>query len=534
MASPRQTRFGVNADGEAHQRPLDWNIARRLWGYTRSYKWLRNTLILVVVVRAIQLTTVPWMAAHILGVLALLDTPGGPTREELWSSTVWWTAALLVLMIVTQLTHVLRQRLGLYLGEAIIHDMRNDLFAHLQRMSMAFYDRTRLGSIISRMTSDLEYVRFGVQDVVFVTMVQAGQMLTAALIMLWYDPALFLVVLALAPFLGWLLQYFRVRIGAAWREVQESMSRVTSNIAESVNGIRVTQGFVRQDRNAERFNELIEAHGQKNIEASSLQGTFLPLLEFNNQFAIAAMLVLGGYQVIYQGFFASHSAELQYESLFVFFSLVPLFFGPVSTIGRMYNQALTAMAGAERVFKLIDTDPESLDARDATPLRPIAGHVAFNNVGFAYVQDRPVLHDINFDVAPGQTLALVGHTGSGKSTIIKLLAKFHLPTQGQLNIDGRDIRGIATKSISDQIGIVLQSNFLFTGSVIDNIRVARPKATEAEVAEAARKLDCLDLLESLSDGLRTDVGEAGTNLSLGQRQLVCFCRAMLADPRILI
>ncbi|MEM6756834.1 MAG: ABC transporter ATP-binding protein [Planctomycetota bacterium] len=521
-------------DPEAHRRPLDWDIARRLWSYTRRYKWLRNTLIVIVIVRSLQLTLVPWMAAHILGMLALLGTQGGPTSDELWANHIRWTVALIGLMIVTQVTFMFRQRLSQYLGEAIIHDLRNDLFAHLQRMSMAFYDRTKLGSIISRMTSDLEYVRFGVQDVVFVSTVQLGQMLAAAAIMLWYDAALFVVVLALAPLLGWLLQHFRVRIGTAWREVQESMSRVTSNIAESVNGIRVTQGFVRQDRNAERFNELIEAHGQKNIEAASLQGTFLPLLELNNQFAIAAMLVLGGYQVIYQGFFASHSDAIQYESLFVFFNLVPLFFGPVSTIGRMYNQALTAMAGAERVFKLIDTDPESLDAPDATPLHPIAGHVAFNNVGFAYVQDRPVLHDVNFDVEPGQTLALVGHTGSGKSTIIKLLAKFYVPTQGQLNIDGRDIRGIGTKSISDQVGIVLQSNFLFTGSVLDNIRVARPKATDAEVAEAARKLDCLDLLESLSDGLHTDVGEAGANLSLGQRQLVCFCRAMLADPRILI
>ncbi|MEO0586853.1 MAG: ABC transporter ATP-binding protein [Planctomycetota bacterium] len=524
----------VVVDEDTRQAPLDWGICRRLWGYTGRYRGLRNGLLVIVAIRAVQLTLVPWMAAHILGRLVEFRAEDGPTADELWASTVAWTLGLVALMASTQIVYAVRVRMSQYLGEAIIHDMRNDIFSHLQRMSMAFYDRTKLGSIISRMTSDVEYIRFGVQDVVFVTAVQAGQMLTAAIIMLWYDPALFLVVLALAPFLGWLLQFFRVRIGAAYREVQESMSRVTSNIAESVNGIRVTQGFVRQKVNADRFGTLVESHGQKNIEAASLQGTFLPLLELNNQFAIAAMLVLGGYQVVYQGFFAEETPVLQYESLFVFFNLVPLFFGPVSTIGRMYNQALTAMAGAERVFRLIDTEPEIIDSPDATPLRPIEGHVAFHGVGFAYVQDRPVLHDILFDATPGQTIALVGHTGSGKSTIIKLLSKFYVPTQGQLNIDGRDIRGITTKSISDQVGIVLQSNFLFTGTVADNIRVARKRATDEEVAEAARKLDCLDIFEGLPDGLATEVGEAGANLSLGQRQLVCFCRAMLADPRILI
>ncbi|MEM6333646.1 MAG: ABC transporter ATP-binding protein [Planctomycetota bacterium] len=524
----------VVVDEDTTQAPLDWGICRRLWGYTGRYRALRNTLLVIVVIRSVQLPMILWMASHILGRLVEIKANGGPSVDEMWQSTVAWTAGLVALMVSTIAVYVVRIRLSQYLGEAIIHDLRNDIFSHLQRMSMSFYDRTKLGSIISRMTSDVEYIRFGVQDVVFVSAVQAGQMVTAAIIMLWYDPALFLVVLAIAPFLGWLLQYFRVRIGAAYREVQESMSRVTSNIAESVNGIRVTQGFVRQKVNAERFGTLVEAHGQKNVEAASLQGTFLPLLELNNQFATAAMLLLGGYQVVHQGFFADADPVRQYESLFVFFGLLALFFQPVSTIGRMYNQALTAMAGAERVFRLLDTKPESIDAPDATPLRPINGHVAFNGVGFAYVQDRPVLHDIHFDAQPGQTIALVGHTGSGKSTIIKLLAKFYVPTQGQLNIDGRDIRGITTKSISDQVGIVLQSNFLFTGTVADNIRVARKRATDEEVAEAARKLDCLDIFQGLPDGLATQVGEAGSNLSLGQRQLVCFCRAMLADPRILI
>jgi len=225
---------------------------------------------------------------------------------------------------------------------------------------------------------------------------------------------------------------------------------------------------------------------------------------------------------------------LQYESLFVFFNLVPLFFGPVSTIGRMYNQALTAMAGAERVFRLLDREPEQLDAPGAIDLPPIQGRVEFEDVQFAYNPQKQVLFDFNFTAEPGQTVALVGHTGSGKSTVIKLISKFYGLAGGTLRIDGHDIANVTSSSLIKQLGIVLQSNFLFTGTVMDNIKVGKPDATDQQVYEAARRLNCLDLLQTLPEGLHTMVGEAGGALSLGQRQLVCFTRAMLADPRILI
>ena len=214
--------------------------------------------------------------------------------------------------------------------------------------------------------------------------------------------------------------------------------------------------------------------------------------------------------------------------------MVPNFFGPITMIGRQYNMALTAMAGAERVFALLDSEPEQLDDEDAIDPPPLQGRVEFKNLQFEYLKDTLVLKGINFIAEPGQTVALVGHTGSGKSTITSLIAKFYLPTGGELLIDGLDIRKVRGSSLTLQIGIVLQQNFLFSGTVMDNIRTGRSDASDKDVIDAARRLDCLDLFESMPQGLMTEVGERGGNLSLGQRQLVCFTRAMLADPRILI
>lgn len=508
---------------EAMQRPLDRVLIRKLYELTKPYAAKRNSLLLLTIVRSIQLPMIAW------GVSAILK---GPIIDKDLGRAVWWTGGLFALMAFTMFTFHFRQLYALQLGEAVVHDLRNRIFEHLQRMSMDFYDKTKLGSIISRMVSDAEQIRLGVQDVVFVGCVQGGQMIVAACIMLYSDWMLFLVLAAMAPLLYWITQYFRVRLSEAYREVQASFSRVTANLAESVNGIRVTQGFVRQEVNAGKFKQLIEHHAELNVATGRLQGVFLPLLELNNQFFIAVLLAMGGWQVLRMQMGADQ--EAMFGSLVVFFFMVPQFFGPIAQVGRLYNQALTSMAGAERVFRLLDRDPEKLDDEQAVRLPPITGKVEFNDVQFAYNPQTQVLFDVNFTAEPGQTIALVGHTGSGKSTIIKLISKFYVPTEGELLIDGYDICKVTSNSLITQLGIVLQSNFLFTGTVMDNIKVGKPDATDDQVFAAAKALDCLDLLESLPDGLYTEVGEAGGNLSLGQRQLVCFTRAMLADPRILI
>lgn len=501
---------------EEHLRPLDFSLIRRLWSLTRPHRGRRNVLLTLVIVRSLQIT---FLVALIPAILR------GPVAGHRVGGIIGGAVLLLLFAAFTQAVLFFRMRLGLDLGESIVHDLRNHVFEHLQRLSMDYYNRTKLGRIISRITSDIEAIRIGVQDVFFVSMVMIGQMLTATAYMLYYDRFLFLIVLALAPILYFINLKFRVKLSTATRDVQESFSRITSNLAESVGGIRVTQGYVRQDVNARIFNALITDHSRFNMAVSRTSGTFLPLLDLNNQFFIVAILLMGGWRAM--------RGVTEIEDIIGFILMTGQFFTPIMVLGRLYTQAMQAMAGAERVFRLLDTQPTVVDPPDAIAIPPIRGHIEFRNVWFEYERDRPVLRNLNFIAEPGRTVALVGQTGSGKSSIINLLAKFYLPTQGRITIDGFDMRRIRTDSLHQRIGIVLQQNFIFSGTVMSNIRLGRPEATDDEVVAAAETIGCRDLIEALPRGFHTDVGERGGNLALGQRQLVCFSRAILANPQLL-
>ncbi len=496
-----------------------FRLMRRLFAYTHPHAMKRNQLIALVIIRSVQLPMLAWaLGAVINGPIARGDLHG-TLRAALWFAA---------LAAFTQACFYFRVRLALELGEAVIFDLRNELFAHLQTMTARFYDKVKPGRIISRMTSDVEAIRAGVQDVVFVSVVQAGQMLISGLLMLWYNWALFLVVLAIAPVIWAINRYFRSRLAYTQRQAQESFSRVISTVAESVEGIRVTQGFSRQDVNASMFRELAGDHARFVMGAARTSAVFLPLLELNSQFFIAMLLLMGGYRVL------NPAIADPIGDIVQFFFLAALFFDPVRIIGAQYTTALTAMVGAERVFTLLDQKPDWQDPADAIPLPDISGRVEFRDVSFGYEPNLTVLRNINFTAEPGRTIALVGHTGSGKTSITALIAKAYLPTAGALLIDGRDIRSIRSESLRRRLGIVQQQNFLFEGDVLQNIRFGRPGAGDDEVLEAVRKLDFLDMIEALPDGFRTPVGEGGSGLSVGQRQLICFARALLADPRILI
>jgi len=532
--------YHEQSEDDIEQRPLEWRLIWRLFAYTRPYAGKRNWLFFLVLLRAVQLPVLAWVLGAVIN---------GPITRHDAKGTWWGAIAFLALGAFTQFSFHYRQRLALELGESVIQDVRRDIFAKLMQMPMSFFNRTKLGSIISRMTSDAEAVRIGVADVFFISAVQAGQMVVAGILMLWTDWALFLVVLAMAPGLATLNWRFRRILSKAYRSVQENWSRVTATLAESVNGIRVTQGFVRQDVNAGIFAELMVDQSKVNLGVARASGVFLPMLELNGQIFTAALLLLGGWRVFHSGI------QMPVGNLIQFFFLANIFFGSIQPLGTMYNQALTAMAGAERLFRVFDAEPDwkepatAIDLDAVGPLtsaggvsptpregtRPTSGmRVEFRGVSFGYGTDRPALREVSFTAEPGQTIALVGHTGSGKSSIINLLTKFYLPDTGAVLIDGHDTRDITGDSLHRQMGIVSQQNFLFTGTIMDNVRVGRPSATDEEIVAVARKLDFLDLIGSLPSGFATQVGERGASLSLGQRQLVCFARAMIAEPRILI
>jgi len=519
-------------------KPLDWGLIRRLFGYTRTIAAKRNWLILLTIVRSAQLPALVWVSSLIIGELIARFTRESPAQRDL--SLLWRAiAGYGALAVITDALFHFRQRLALEVGETVVSNLRSDVFASMQRMPMAFFHRTKIGSIISRVTSDVEALRVGIQDSFFISIVQAGQMLFAAGVMAFRDWAMFLVVLGMAPVLWTINRRFRVQLSRYSRASQESFSRVTATLAESVNGIRVTQGFVRQQTNAGLFRSLLADHSRYSVDLARTSGILVPLLELNSQFFIAILLLFGGWRTMH--------GYMHVSDLILFFLMANQFFAPIQNIGIQYNQALIAMAGAERVFRLVDLKPDWQDDPAAAALpdpREVQGptvtatapgvRVEFRGVSFGYDPARLVLHDINFTAGPGQTVALVGHTGSGKSSIINLAAKFYLPTQGEVLIDGREIRTLTGLSLHRQMGMVQQQNFLFSGTVLDNIRLSKPEAGEEEVRTAARQLDCLDLLEALPHGLRTEVGEKGAGLSVGQRQLICFTRALLADPRLVI
>ncbi len=504
-------------EDEHDRRPLEWSLIKRLFTFARPYPKLLRWLIFFVLLRALQLPLLSWILASVIG---------GPITNGDVAGTMWGAVAFLAMAIFTVTSFHFRQRLALQFGEAVVHDLRIAIHTHLHRLTMGYFTRTRLGRIIGRVTGDIESVRSGVQDVLFVSTVQGGTMIVAAILMLWYDWLLFLVVLALGPILWAINRHFRARMSDVSRDAQESFSRVTATLAESVNGIRVTQGFVRQEVNAGLFRSLIIDHAHYNMNVARTSAIFVPLLDLNSQIFISVMLFIGGWQAF--------NGQAGIDDIIMFFFLAGLFFHPIQVIGNQYSQALTAMAGAERVFHLLDTKPDWEDSPEARPINDMTGHITFQNISFGYVADRQVLHDITFTAEAGQTIALVGHTGCGKSTIINLIAKFYLPSSGKILIDGKDIIHISSDSLHHHMGIVTQSNFLFSGTVMENIRLGRPNATDAEVIDAVRKLGILDLIAELTNGFNTAVGEKGSGVSLGQRQLICFARAMLANPRILI
>ena len=347
----------------------------------------------------------------------------------------------------------------------------------------------------------------------------------AAAMLLYTEPRLFLSVAWLGPVLFVANYIYRKRAADGWQVVREGFTRVSTNLAENITGVRVVTAFNRQSPNLGVFNGLQEINTSNNVVLSRVNGIYQPLLNFIGFVGRVIILFFGGY-LIASGRVRNVGAVV---AAFLYWDW---FMNPIIDFGAFSNLLLQAMAGAERIFSLLDTAPDVQDLPGAYPLPRITGRVVFDSVTFGYTPERPILHDINFIAEPGQMVALVGATGSGKSSIISLIARFYQPQRGRITVDGHDLRQVRGETLHRQTGLVLQVNYLFTGTVMENIRYAKPSATDEDVIAAAKAIGSYDAIMDLNAGFQTEVGERGASMSLGQRQLICFTRAFLADPRI--
>ncbi len=417
-------------------------------------------------------------------------------------------------------------RMLIRVGQDIMYTIRVELFSHLQRLSMRFYDTHEVGRIISRMTSDVgvleDFATWAIVQVASDVFVLVG-ILAVMFVMDWQ---LTLVTFTVLPPMAVGTFLWRAKARESYRAVRRAISRINASLAENINGVRVIQALSREDHNLRLFQGINRHNLQVNLHAGLLSAVYFPSVEFMNAVATAMVIWYGGYQAL-QG-------HLSQGALVAFLLYVSRFFQPVRDIAMRYNSLLATMASGERIFQLLDTEPEVQDKPEAFALPPVRGHVQFDHVSFWYEPGKPVLKDVCFEVQPGQTIALVGSTGAGKTSIVKLLGRFYDVSDGAIRVDGYDIRDVTLASLRKQIAIVLQENFLFSGSVMENIRYGRLEATDEEVIEAARLVGAHEFICRLPYGYHTQVQEGGAILSTGQKQLVAFARAVLADPRILI
>jgi ABC-type multidrug transport system fused ATPase/permease subunit len=414
-----------------------------------------------------------------------------------------------------------------WVGQRVLQDLRIQLFAHLQSLSVSFYGRRQAGVIISRLTNDVQALDQLVSDGVVTLFGSSLTLVGTAAILVVLDWQLALLTFLVFPVLGIGSVAFRIVSADAYRATREKVAQITAYLQETLSGVRVVRSFAQEARHERVFEGLNEENREANLKTVKLNAAYFPAVELLSGLVTAAILLYGGLQAI-QG-------DVTVGVLVAFIAALNNFFDPIQQLSQLYTTYQAGMAALDKIFELLDEEPELSDLPDAVELPRLRGELAFEHVSFAYSADgEPALDGIDLHVPAGQTVALVGSTGAGKSTFAKLAARFHDPTEGRILVDGHDLRDVRARSLRAQMGIVPQEAFLFSGTIRDNLAFGRPEATLEEIEASARAVGAHDFIAALEHGYETEIGERGIQLSAGQRQLVAFTRALISDPRILV
>jgi ATP-binding cassette subfamily B protein len=518
MQRPSGLRRSVDGwDDEELGRVFDHSVMRRLFPYLRPYKRQATLAIAGMLLFAATSSTQPFL----IGLAIDKYIPSGDL-----AGVGYIGVALIGLSLLSWFGQYIQQVTTAFMGHNILLTLRTQMFAHIQKLSLSFLDRNEVGRVMSRVQNDVTVLQELLTTGLLTILADFAGLALVVFFLLLLDVQLALVTFTVIPVLVVVMAFWQTRARKAFIRVRQSIAVVNANLQENVSGVRVIQSLSREDENVRRFDRVNSDNLSANVEAGRITAAVMPAVELLVSVATALVIAYGGWRVF--------GGSLSVGALVAFALYVQRFFDPVRDLVLQYTQLQRAMAGGQRIFEVLDTKPEIVDAENAVELPDVRGEVIFDDVSFEYVPGIPVLGGIDLHVKPGETVAIVGPTGAGKSTLTSLVARFYDVSTGRLLIDGHDIRHIRRRSLARRLGLVLQDPFLFSGTVEDNIRYGRLEATGEEVMQAAKTVGAHDFIKRLPHGYETVLHERGQNLSLGQRQLIAFARAVIADPRILI